>query len=488
LKIETTPRDDHQVTLTVKLDQEKMEGAKHRAARNISERAKIPGFRPGKAPYDVVLRYYGEAAITDDAVELLVEELYPEALEKAKIEPAAPGKLENIESLKPPKFIFTVPLEPSVNLGDYRSIRLPYEWQAPGEDKVDEEIENLRRIHGKMENVQRPVQEGDFVMLDVMGVKARAAEGETPVIDRPGYPVFVNPEKKEDEWPFIGFSHELIGLEPGTSRSITHKFTKDEKDEALRGQTVNFIVTIKAVRGVELPDLNDEFAKKIGSVENLNALRDVVRANLETRSKADYEDDFYARMIDEIKKGATIKYPPQVMEHEMEHVTEDFTSRLAQQNLDLEAYLKMREMDSEKFTTDVVKPAAINRLERRLILEKISKLEQIEINEENLNSAIQQTMFELRGSDGYQKATRGKGTPPKQLQEAIVMESARRAVGQQVLERLKAIALGQAPELSVNKTEKKPKAVKSPAKKQPSKKKSSTSAKNIPNGEKNVNP
>jgi trigger factor len=477
LKIETQPRDDHQVTMTVKIEAERLEGAKHRAARKISERAKIPGFRPGKAPYEVVLRHYGDAAVTEDAVELLVEEVYPEALKQTKIEPAAPGTLEKVESLKPPKFIFTVPLEPTVDLGGYRSIRLPYEWQAPGEDKVDEEIDGLRRIYSTMDSVERPVQEGDFVMLDILGVKAEAEEGEAPVIDRPGYPVFVRPEEKEDEWPFAGFSHKLLGLDVGKSKSFTHKFDQEYKEENLRGQTVKFIVTIKAVRGVKLPELNDDFAKKVGSFESLSALRDGVRANLSQRSKADYDDSYFVRLIDEIKKGATVKYPPQVLEHEIEHVTEDFVARLAGQNLDLEAYLKMHEMDKEKFIAEEVKPAAINRLERRLILDEVALVEKIEINEEALNTAIQQTIGELQGSEDYQKAMRGKRTPPKKLQEAITMESAGRAITQQTQARLKDIALGLASELPVEETEERPKVVAhSATKKQPAKKKATTAA------------
>ena len=469
MKIETQPRDDHQVTMTVKIEAERLEGAKHRAARKISERAKIPGFRPGKAPYEVVLRHYGDAAITEDAVELLVDEVYPEALKQVKVEPAAPGILEKVESLEPPKFIFTVPLEPTVDLGSYRSIRLPYEWQAPGEDKVDEEIDGLRRIYSTMDSVERPVQEGDFVMLDILGVKAKTEEGEAPVIDRPGYPVFVRPDEKEDQWPFAGFSHNLLGLEIGNSKSFTHKFDQEYKEESLRGQTVKFIVTIKAVRGVKLPELNDEFAKKVGSFESLSALRDVVRANLSQRSKADYDDSYFVKLIDEIKKGATVKYPPQVLDHEVKHVTDDFVARLADQNLDLKAYLKMREMNNEKFIAEEVKPAAINRLERRLILDEIALTEKIEISEETLNTAIQQTMGELKGSEDYQKAMRGKSTPPKKLQEAITMESAGRAITQQTLALLKDIALGLAPELPVEETEERPK-------KQPAKKKATTAA------------
>jgi len=477
LKIETQPRDDHQVTMTVKLEAERLEGAKHRAARKISERAKIPGFRPGKAPYEVVLRHYGDAAITEDAVELLVDEVYPEALKQAKIEPAAPGTFEKVDSLEPPKFIFTIPLEPTVDLGDYRSIRLPYEWQAPGEDKVDEEIDGLRHIYSTMDSVERPVQGGDLVMLDVLGVKAKGEDGEATVIDRPGYPVFVRPDEKADEWPFAGFSHNLIGLEIGKSKSFTHKFEKEHKEENLRGQTVKFIVTVKAMRGVKLPELNDEFAKKVGSFESLSALRDVVRANLDGRSKADYDNGYFVKLIDEIKKGATIKYPPQVLDHEIEQVTEDFVARLADQNLDLEAYLKMREMDKDKFITEEVKPAAINRLERRLIMDKVALTEKIEVSQEMLSAAIQQTVGELQGSEDYQKAMRGKNTPPKRLQDAITMESAGRAITQQTLVRLKEIALGQAPEIPAEEAEEKNKVVaRSATKKQPTKKKAATAA------------
>jgi len=128
LKIETHPREDHQTTMVVEVDAERLEGARRRAARKIAERAKIPGFRPGKAPYDVVRRLYGDAVITEEAVEILVDDIYPQAIKEADIKPSGQGQLENIESMDPPKFVFTVPLAPTVELGDYRSVRLPYEY------------------------------------------------------------------------------------------------------------------------------------------------------------------------------------------------------------------------------------------------------------------------------------------------------------------------------------------------------------------------
>jgi len=464
LKIETQPRDDHQVTLIVVLETEQMEGAKHRAARKISERKSIPGFRPGKAPYEVVVRSFGESVISEEAVDLLLDEVYPKALEEAKLEPGAAGSLEKVEDLdKKPKFTFTVPLAPTVDLGDYRSIRLPYDWKEPGEDKTDESIDELRRMYAKTETVSRPIEPGDFVMIDLKGVKAKAAEDESPVIDRPGLPVFVRDGDKDDEYPFKGFSKELVGLSVDESKSFSHKFAKDHKDENLQGQAVKFEVKVKMVRGSILPELNDEFAKQVGPFENLQALRDAVKANLATQSKADYEEDYFAKLMEQIKGMATIKYPPQVLDHELEHVKEDLKSRLANQGLDMTAYLKSREMDEEKFTAEEARPIAVKRLERSLIMDELAKVEKIEVSKETFQSSFEQTWGEYQGDPEFQKSMRGKAQPPKQLMNAVAMESANRAYVQLTLNRLKDIATGQAPELPAEKVTKK-KAVKKTSK------------------------
>jgi trigger factor len=473
LKIETQPRDDHQVTLIVELESEQMDGAKHRAARRISERKTIPGFRPGKAPYEVVLRSFGEGVIVEDAVDLLLDELYPKALEEAKLKPGASGALEKVENLdKKPKFIFTVPLAPIVELGNYRSIRLPYDWVEPGEAKVDESLEELRQMYAKTETVDRPIQKGDFVMIDLKGVKPKAADGEAPLVDRPGLPIFVRTDEKAEEFPFPGFSNELVGLSANESKSFSHKYKEDYKDESLQSQTIRFDVTVKMVRGSTLPELNDEFAKQAGSFENLQALREAVKANLATQSKAQYDDEYFAKVMEKIKEGAIIKYPPQVVNHEVEHVMEDLKSRLAGQNLDMTAYLKSREMDEEKFIAEEARPIAVKRLERSLVMDEIAKVEKIEVSQELLQSSFQQTWGEYQGDAGFQKVTRGKSQPPKQIMNAVAMESANRAYVQQTLNRLKDIATGQAPELtSGTLSENEGKTKKAAVKKSPSAKK-----------------
>lgn len=463
MKIETQIRDDHQATVDVELENEKMEASKRKAARKIAQRIKIPGFRPGKAPYEVVLRSAGDATITEEAVEMLVDEIYPQVIEEAGIKPAAPGSLEEIVSVDPPKFKFLIPLSPVVELGDYRSIRAPYDWQPPTEDKVDESIEELRRMYSTTENVERPVQEGDFVLTDLIGIKAKATPDEKPIIEKPGNPVFIRPEDKADEWPFSGFSKKLVGMVAGESKNFSHKYPKDMDDETLKGLTINFEVKIKTIRGMILPELNDEFAKKVGNFDSVDSLRSAVRTNLDNQSRAEFDDSFFEKLIEEIKTNATIKYPPQLLNHESEHVLEDLKNRLAQQNLELDVYLKMRGKERDQFIAEEVTPVAIRRLERSLIMDQIAVNEKIEVSEEKLNSAFQQTWTELQGDDNFQKAVKKK--PSQKLMESIAMESASRAMIQQTLERMKSIALGEAPELPVGSDE-----AKVPAKKKTKKK------------------
>ncbi len=448
MKIETTPRDDHQVTLTVEVENERLESARRRAARRISERKTIPGFRPGKAPYEYVVRHVGEAAVTEEAVDLLLDELYPQVLEEAKIEAGAPGALEKIEGLTEnrPVFTFTVPLTPSVDLGDYRAVRLPYDWKAPGEEKVEEALQELRQMYAKTETVNRPIEKGDFVMIEFKGVQAGAAEDEPPVFEQQSAPVFIRPEARDDEWPFPGFAHQLIGLQAGESKTFSHKFPKDHPDEKLRGAKVNFEVTVKIVRGTILPDLNDEFARAAGPFETLEALRDTVRASLSNRLKAEYDDDYFEQVLQQIRAGATIKYPPQILEEEIKDVLDDLQARLAAQNMDLETFFKMRETTREKFVEEEVRPVAVKRLERSLILDEIARREKIEISEETLSASFQQTWDEFSASNEFQQAMRGKSRPPQRLIEAVFRQSANRAMLEQTLTRLKEIATGQAVE------------------------------------------
>lgn len=465
MKIDKQLLDDHQAELTVEVDAERMEASKRRAARQIAKRGKIPGFRPGKAPYDVIVRYYGEAAIVEQAMDLLVDDIYPKVLEEADIQPAAAGSLEKIEELDPPKLIFRVPLAPEVDLGDYRSLRLPYKFSAPGKKELDDALDEFRRMYATTETVERPVELGDYVMVDVKGERAKPKdeEEERPAaLSRSGYALVVRKEAKDDEWPYPGFSKELVGVNPEETKTIKHKFPKDDIDESLQGETVNFEVTVKTVRSMTLPELDDELAKMSGQFETLDALKEAVKNDLETRAREEYDDEYYTEVLDKIKAGATVKYPPQVVEHEAEHVVDDLRQRLSQQGLELDTYLKMRETTLEQFMEDEAKPVAIKRLERSLILDQLARDEKIEVDEGSLQNEFGQTLNELQYQGLDLGKVRGGKRGQQQMAEAIAMESATRLVTRRTLERIKAIATGEykeeEPEAEVEaETEKKPK-------------------------------
>ncbi len=468
MNIVTTPREGHQMEMLVEIEAERMETMKRRAARKISEKAKIPGFRPGKAPYDIVLRHFGEGPIMEEAIENLVDEIYPQALKEANIEPGGMGKLENVEALDPPKFKFLVPLAPTVDLGEYAQIRYPYEWQAPTESEVEDEIQNLRRMYAKTETVEREVENGDYVLLDVTGKKAKAADDEAPLLERKGHAIVIREE--ENEFPFSGFSKNLIGLKPGESKTFSHKYAKNFSDENLAGQNVSFEVSIKTVRAVNMPELDDEFAKKTGMGETVEELRQRMFENVSRESQDKYEDDFYTAVMDKIIAGATINYPQQVLDHESEHVVEDIKNRLARQSMDFETYLKVRETTEEKFMEEEVHPVAVKRLERGLVMDELARVEKIEPEEQEVQQETQNLLMNLMYDQEFMKATKNGKKMPKNLIQNLVMNAANRIVTRKVLERVKLVATGQQAEAeSVPQVEEQTQA---PAEEKPAKKKS----------------
>ncbi|MFT3894710.1 MAG: trigger factor [Anaerolineales bacterium] len=435
MKIEKIIEEGHQAKLIVEVEPEKMQTYKERAARKISQRGKIAGFRPGKAPYHLVVQNYGEQAIIEQAVDFFIDAEYQNILKEADVNPGAAGSLESIESLEPPKMTFRVPLAPEVDLGDYHSIRMPYEWSGPAEGDVEKAIEDLRQMYATTENVEREAQVGDYVLVDV--------KSETPEVNRTGFAAFIRQEPRDTEWPYNGFSHELVGMKPGDVKTVKHTFPEDWEVEELKGKEVEMEVTVKTIRAVTLPELNDEFAKTVGAGETLDALKEAVTKDVENRSKADYDDKYFVDLIEKIKEGATFKYNDHSLEHEGEHVLEDLSQRLSQQGMDLDTYFKVRNTTREQFVEDEVKPVAKKRLERSLILDEIVRKEQLEIDNAALDAEFNTTLSMLTQQGMDLSKVRGGKKGQQQLAQAVAMESANRVMTRNALDMLKSIATGE---------------------------------------------
>lgn len=435
MNIEKQYQDDHSVKLIVELDQKTTDDYKRRAASKLSARNKIPGFRPGKAPYDIVARAFGEGAISEQAIDMFIDAEYGKILEEAQVEPGAPGTLESVDGVSPFKLTFRVPLAPEVDLSDYHAIRLPYEWVAPGESDVEAALEELRQMYSTTENVDRPADFGDFLLLDV--------KSETPELNRTGFAAFIRKEDRGAEWPYNGFARELVGLKAGESKTIQHTFPEDWDLEELRGKTVEITATVKIVRGVILPDLDDELAKKTGAGETVEDLKKAVQQDVERRSRDAYDDKYFVDLIEKIKESATIKYHAHELEHESEHVLQDLAQRLAQQGMELDTYLKMRNTTREEFIENEVKPVAKKRLERSLIIDAVVRREKLQVDNESLQAEYGAAVDGLimQGFDPAKIPGGKKGQ--ERFGQALAMEAAGRVMTRKALETLKSIAMGE---------------------------------------------
>jgi len=444
LKIEKEFRDDQQVLLTAELETEVLEQFKHRAARAISKQAKIPGFRPGKAPYDVVVRLYGDDAVEREAIELIVEDYYPRFLDEAAVEPSGPGALQEIVSTNPPKFQFLIPLQPLVELCDYRSIRQEYELEPITDEDVEKVINNLRQNFAQAEPVDRPAQNGDLVFVKITGKVEGAAEDETPIFNEtPAELIVGGNETRPDNWPYEGFSKELVGITEGAEKTVQYTYPEDFASERLKGKSIEFLVQVQSVKMLNLPEVNEEFAKNVGEFDSVDSLKSEIRGQLETDRQQQYDQDYMEELLDHnIVTNSVIKYPPHVLNHEIEHVLESIQKDLANNNLDLDTYLKIRQTEKDKFIEEEVKPAAKVRLERSLVLEKIAEVEKVELDPEEVKTAVARTMFELQTMPDYEKYRKGKAF--QELANAVTMDTANRMYNRQILNRLKAIASGKA--------------------------------------------
>lgn len=433
-----------------------LEKYKHRAARKYSEHAKIPGFRPGKAPYETILRVYGEEAIIDEAKALLVDENYPAILDEAKIQPAAPGSLTEISEGTPLKATFLIPLEPTVELGDYKALRKKYTVKAVAEKQIDEFIERMRKNYATAEPSEKPAAKGDlvYVKLDATLTKPEGDEKAEVLKESPLQVIIGESDPEQNDFPYAGFGDNLVGLNEKGEKTFKYTYADDSKYDRLRGKEVEFHAVVESVKTLHLPELNDEFAQSLGDFENVAKLREMVRKQLESQAKAEYDETWFEDIYEKLVKEAKIKYAPQTLEHEMEHVVESIEHDLSHQHMELDTYLKTLKKEKADWMEEEVKPAAKKRLERSLVLDELAKAEKIEIKNEDLQEEFKNMIGEMSyGSDVKQLQKQMKN---EQFTQAVAMQAATRLLNRNLQERLKDIATGKAEETKAAAAEEKP--------------------------------
>ncbi len=443
LKIDKQITENHQAKLTVEIEPEVLEQSKRRAARRLAQRVKIPGFRPGKAPYPIIVRQIGEGAILEEAIEILVDDIYPKVIEQAEIEPYGPGALENIEKLDPPTFIFSVPLKAEVELGDYKSIRLDYIPEPVAESAVEDVLADLQARQAILEPVERKAEEGDVVHIHLSGVHLDPDGGEpTELVRERDFSPLIPAESTDqsDEWPFPGFARQLVGLAAGDEKTLEHQFGEDSEYTTLRGAQTSFTASVIEVRSRTLPALDDDFAQSVNAdYSSLDDLKAAVRKDLEDEAQRAYNESYDERVVDEVVAQSSFKYPEQMLEHEIDHVVERMENELSQQGMDLDLYLKTREMDMGAFREEV-RPVAERRMKKSLVLMELSDVEKIAVSPDELQEETSRTLGSL-----------SRMMPPKEFQKILQeKDSSTNLVGnimmdmivRRTLERVRRIASG----------------------------------------------
>jgi len=399
LKIDQKALDDHQVLLSVEVEAEALNIARKKAARQIAGRVKVPGFRPGKAPFSVVEKQVGSEAIQEEAIDIVLDEVYPKVLEESGVKPYGPGTLEKIEEDKEPHvFEFRVPLSPEVSLGDYKSIRIPLKKKKVSKKDIEGVINNLREQQAVLEPVDRAAKDGDMVYIQLSANKVKAdEEGKSELLSDRRYPVVIEKEEVDsaNEWPFPGFSRDLLGLSANDEKEISHSYADDSEFEDLRGEKAIFKISVEEIKDRILPKLDDEFAKSVGDYKDVSELQAEVERSLKDNFEQQQKDEHENSIVEKILKDAKIKFPPQMLAHEIEHYIEDLGPQLSSQGLDMETYLKSRQMDMAELQEEV-RPNVEERLKKSLVLMEVSKQEEIEVSEAEIQELVQKKILRLQ--------------------------------------------------------------------------------------------
>jgi trigger factor len=441
LKTEKTFTDDHQVRVRAEFEQETLEGFKHRAARKIAQKTHIPGFRPGKAPYNVVVAHVGEAAIMEDAIDLMLNDVYPQVLEQENINPYGAGNLEDIPSQEPPIFEFLIPLAPEAELGDVESLKKAYLPPVVTDSDVDDFILQVRRNRADIVPVEGAAKVGQLVYMTLEATDEKPVNPEEAVLVKSSPQQTLIPtskEEKDSEWPYRGFARELIGKKAEDQVSLTHTFAEDASDSVFAGKTVRFDVNIQSVKELELPAIDEEFLTSMGGFTNEEDLRLAVRQKLESDRISEYDETYYLELVDTLRNGATLKYPPQMIKDEEDDVLHRIEHDLEHRGLDLDLYLKVRKIEKDQFIEEEVKQTAKDRLERSLVMDAISKKYDVTVTQQQLQEEVTAIINSLLMSGEYESTEKELGK--KRFTEAISNNAATNALEKAIRLQLRKLA------------------------------------------------
>ena len=379
---EILKKENSVVTLKLTIDAQSFDKACKDAYNKNKTKFNVQGFRKGKAPMSIVEKFYGEGVFFEDAVNTLFPDAFEAAVKEHDLDTVARPEIdvEEIGKGKNLVIIAEVAVKPEITLGEYKNLTVEKPDSEVTDEEVEKEIEAMREQNARFVTVEdREVKEKDMLLIDfngkVDGVEFEGGQAEN-------YSIIVGSNT------FIpGFEEQLVGMKLNEEKDLSVKFPEEYHAENLAGKDAVFTVKVNEIKEKELPELDDEFAKDVSEFDTLEDLKADVKAKLQ-KTKDEYADrELENKLVKMAAENATVEIPEAMIDSQVENMVYDFEYQLKYQGLDLENYLKFTNMSIEGLK-EQMRPDAKSRVLNSLVIEAISKSENIESTEEDLEQEL----------------------------------------------------------------------------------------------------
>ncbi len=397
MQVEVTTSEQDQARLSVTLTPQEVDGAIEATYQRLTQRIKIPGFRPGRAPRQLLLRNIGEDYFYDQATDEALRRWYPKALKDSGVEALDQGKLDldgdEHEHLHPGeefRFVAMVPVKPQVELPNYGEIKIPAPPVVVSEADVDALIDRLRLAHATLEPATaRPAAIGDVVRMNIHGT----SEGEQ-VISQEDYQFDLVDEKSQEEGQdktqFPGLSKEMVGARPGDIREVVLTLPLDYDPQELAGKSLSLRIVVKEVLRRVLPDLDNEFVAKVSEQTDVVGLRELIRRNLENEKKQEARNKVATEVVDSLIARTNLTAPEVMVSQEQDRQLREHRQYFERGGLQFDQFLMAAGKSEEQYREDL-RPPAERSVKRELILDAVAKAEGIAPSQADVDRQLQLT-------------------------------------------------------------------------------------------------
>lgn len=373
-----------QAVLTVTAEQADIRDIKNHVLQDFAKQAKIAGFRPGKAPLEVVEKNVDQSTLQTQFLEHAVETLYPQAAQEVNIRPVSQPELA-IKKFVPftvLEFEVTVTILGDVTLPDYKKMTKKRTTATVSAKDVEEVIKNLQERGAEKKEVDRAAKNGDQVLIDFSGKNQK--DEDIKGADGKDYPLALGSNT------FIpGFEEKLVGAKPGEAKEFTLTFPKDYGMKALAGSKVTFSVTVKKVLEVVKPKVDDAFAASVGPVKTVDELKSDIKKELQIEKQRKADMEFESELVKDITKKSNVEIPPVLIDEQVERMMGEMKQNLTHRGQTLKEFLEQQGMSEDEYKNKEVIPQAEDRVKASIILSEISEKEKLTITPEELEIRLQ---------------------------------------------------------------------------------------------------